>query len=85
MAATHSGSAASISSRLTGPRRDGASGGYGFTDLTLPAEEWLPEGLDNIVAAQALFPMVAQFEMMGNLGENDVVGAVHNRIDRGWS
>ena len=55
--------------------------GNGFDS---PAEEWLPEGLDNIVAAQALFPMVAQFEMMGNLGENDVVGAVHNRIDRGW-
>ena len=55
--------------------------GNGFDS---PAEEWLPQGLDNLVAAQALFPMAAQFEMMGNLGENDVVGAVHNRIDRGW-
>ena len=55
--------------------------GNGFDS---PAEEWLPQGLDNLLAAQALFPMVAQFEMMGNLGENDVVGAVHNRIDRGW-
>ena len=55
--------------------------GNGFDS---PAEEWLPDGLDNLVAAQALFPMVAQFEMMGNLGENDVVGPVHNRIDRGW-
>ena len=49
-----------------------------------PAEEWLPAGLDNLVAAQALFPMTAQFEMMGNLGENDITGAVHNRVDRGW-
>lgn len=49
-----------------------------------PAAEWLPQGLDNLVAAQALFPMTAQFEMLGNLGENDIVGAVHNRIDRGW-
>nr|WP_108815146.1 cytochrome c peroxidase [Loktanella sp. Alg231-35] len=55
--------------------------GNGFDS---PAEEWLPEGLDSLVAAQALFPMTAQFEMMGNLGENDIVGAVHNRIDRGW-
>ena len=28
--------------------------------------------------------MAAQFEMAGNLGENDVIGAVNNRIDRGW-
>ncbi|MDX8349463.1 cytochrome c peroxidase [Cognatiyoonia sp. IB215446] len=49
-----------------------------------PAEEWLPAGLDNLLAAQALFPMAAQFEMAGNLGENDVIGAVTNRIDRGW-
>jgi cytochrome c peroxidase len=55
--------------------------GNGFDS---PAEEWLPQGLDNLVAAQALFPMTAQFEMMGNLGENDITGAVHNRVDRGW-
>ncbi len=55
--------------------------GNGFNS---PAEEWLPQGLDNIVAAQALFPLTAQFEMAGNPGENDVIGAVRNRIDRGW-
>ena len=55
--------------------------GNGFDS---PAEEWLPEGLDNLLAAQSLFPMAAQFEMAGNLGENDVIGAVSNRIDRGW-
>lgn len=55
--------------------------GNGFDS---PAEEWLPQGLDNLLAAQALFPMAAQFEMAGNLGENDVIGAVNNRIDRGW-
>jgi cytochrome c peroxidase len=37
--------------------------GNGFNS---PAEEWLPRGLDNILAAQALFPMTAQFEMAGN-------------------
>ena len=49
-----------------------------------PAEEWLPQGLDTLVAAQALFPMVAQFEMAGNLRENEIAGATHDRIDIAW-
>ena len=49
-----------------------------------PAEEWLPAGLDNIVAAQSLFPFTAQFEMAGNPGENDIAGATHDRIDAAW-
>lgn len=49
-----------------------------------PAEEWLPEGLDNLVAAQSLFPMVAQFEMAGNPRENEIAGATHDRIDVAW-
>jgi cytochrome c peroxidase len=49
-----------------------------------PAEEWLPQGLETILAAQALFPMTAQFEMAGNTGENEVIGAVTDRIDLGW-
>ncbi|MGJ8625178.1 MAG: cytochrome-c peroxidase, partial [Yoonia sp.] len=55
--------------------------GNGFDS---PAEEWLPNGLDNIVAAQALFPLTAQFEMAGNPGENDIAGATHDRIDAAW-
>ncbi|MGJ8612341.1 MAG: cytochrome-c peroxidase, partial [Octadecabacter sp.] len=55
--------------------------GNGFDS---PAEEWLPTGLDNIVAAQALFPLTAQFEMAGNPGENDIAGATHDRIDAAW-
>ncbi|WP_417211671.1 cytochrome-c peroxidase, partial [Antarctobacter sp.] len=55
--------------------------GNGFDS---PAEEWLPQGLNSILAAQALFPLTAQFEMAGNVGENDVTGAVHDRIDLGW-
>ncbi|SMX38207.1 Cytochrome c551 peroxidase precursor [Octadecabacter ascidiaceicola] len=55
--------------------------GNGFDS---PAEEWLPHGLDNIVAAQALFPLTAQFEMAGNPGENDIAGATHDRIDAAW-
>ncbi|MEM8728497.1 MAG: cytochrome c peroxidase [Pseudomonadota bacterium] len=49
-----------------------------------PAEEWLPPGLNSLLAAQALFPLTAQFEMAGNVGENEVTGAVHDRIDKGW-
>lgn len=49
-----------------------------------PAEEWLPGKLDNILAAQALFPMTAQFEMAGNPAENQVAGAAHDRIDAVW-
>ena len=49
-----------------------------------PAQEWLPNGLNNLLAAQAIFPLVAQFEMAGNPKENEVAGAVHNRIDYAW-
>ena len=49
-----------------------------------PAEEWLPAGLDTLVAAQALFPLIAQFEMAGNPRENEIAGATHDRIDKAW-
>lgn len=49
-----------------------------------PAEEWLPDGFDSILAAQAVFPLVAQFEMAGNPRENEIAGAVHDRIDAAW-
>ncbi len=55
--------------------------GNGFNS---PAEEWLPEGLETVVAAQALFPLVAQFEMAGNPKENEIAGAIHDRIDAAW-
>lgn len=55
--------------------------GNGFNS---PAEEWLPDGLENILAAQALFPLTSQFEMAGNPKENEVAGAAHDRIDAVW-
>ncbi|WP_424831737.1 cytochrome-c peroxidase [Ruegeria sp.] len=55
--------------------------GNGFNS---PAQEWLPEGLNSLLAAQALFPLTSQFEMAGNVAENEVTGAVHDRIDKGW-
>jgi len=49
-----------------------------------PAQEWLPDGLNTIISAQAIFPLVAQFEMAGNPKENEIAGAVHDRIDAAW-
>ncbi len=49
-----------------------------------PAEEWLPKGLTNLLSAQALLPLTAQFEMAGNPKENEIAGAVHDRIDKAW-
>lgn len=49
-----------------------------------PAQEWLPEGLNSILAAQALFPMTSQFEMAGDPRENQVAGAAYDRIDNVW-
>jgi len=49
-----------------------------------PAEEWLPQGLETVLGTQAIFPMTAQFEMAGNPKENEVAGALHDRIDYVW-
>ncbi|GAB4540704.1 MAG: hypothetical protein Tsb0019_40720 [Roseibium sp.] len=55
--------------------------GNGFNS---PAEEWLPAGFNSLLAAQAVLPLVAQFEMAGNPKENEIAGAVHDRIDAAW-
>lgn len=55
--------------------------GNGFNS---PAEEWLPDGLETILAAQAIFPLAARFEMAGDPEENEISGAVNDRIDKGW-
>lgn len=55
--------------------------GNGFNS---PAEEWLPDGFNSLLAAQAVLPLAAQFEMAGNPKENEVAGAAHDRIDKVW-
>lgn len=55
--------------------------GNGFDS---PAEEWLPSGLDNILAAQALLPLTSLAEMAGTPEENEIGGAVNDRIDAAW-
>ena len=41
-----------------------------------PAREQLPAGLDNVLAAQAMFPVLSHIEMAGHKGENAVATAV---------
>ena len=55
--------------------------GNGFNS---PAQEWLPDGLDSVLSAQAIFPLTSMAEMAGAKGENQVAGAVNDRIDLGW-
>lgn len=45
------------------------------TAFETPAGGRLPEGLNSVLAAQSLFPMIAQTEMAGDPGENDVASA----------
>ena len=49
-----------------------------------PAEEFLPQGLTSILAAQSLFPLIGEIEMAGAPEENEVSAAVNERIDYGW-
>ncbi|MFA3918668.1 cytochrome-c peroxidase [Ruegeria hyattellae] len=51
-----------------------------------PAREHLPEGLDNLLAAQAMFPVLSPIEMAGQKGENPVATAVaEDRLVDAWS
>jgi cytochrome c peroxidase len=42
--------------------------------FTSPAGDQLPEALDNVLAAQAMFPVTSRDEMRGQLEETDVMG-----------
>jgi cytochrome c peroxidase len=44
------------------------------TGFDTPAKELLPVGLENILAAQAMFPVTSRDEMRGSLGDLDVFG-----------
>lgn len=46
-----------------------------------PAREQLPAGLDNVLAAQAMFPVQSAVEMAGQKGENEIAdAAARNRL-----
>lgn len=40
-----------------------------------PAKDVMPTGLDNVLAAQAMFPVTSAAEMAGQAGENDIADA----------
>lgn len=47
-----------------------------------PAREQLPEGLDNVLAVQAMFPVLSAVEMAGHRGENEIADAAAlDRLD----
>ncbi len=54
------------------------------TGFNSPVVEFLPKGLNNIIAAQAVFPLISTVEMAGNVNENEVAGAQNTRSDYGW-
>lgn len=50
-----------------------------------PAREHMPPGLDTILAAQAMFPVLSDLEMAGQKGENPVATAVaEDRVSDAW-
>ncbi len=69
--------------RLMHDGRISESNDYG-NHFNTPAQEWLPDGLNSVLAAQALFPMTSETEMAGSNEENEVAGAANDRIDYAW-
>jgi cytochrome c peroxidase len=53
---------------------DARVAGSAATGFTTPAHDALPPGLDNVLAAQAMFPVTARDEMRGAVGDVDVFG-----------
>ncbi len=53
---------------------DGRVSGSAEAGFVTPADEKLPEGLENILAAQAMFPVTSRDEMRGEIGDVDING-----------
>jgi len=56
---------------------DGRISGNAFIGFSTPANEQLLPGLDNILAAQALFPVTSRDEMRGLPGDRDAFGRIN--------
>ena len=59
----------------------------GYSERIIVSEDYvlrLPEGLDSLLAVQAVFPLVSAREMAGDPEENEIAGAVNDRVDAGW-
>ena len=53
---------------------DGRVSGSTEDGFETPAEEKLPEGFDNVLAVQAMFPVTSRDEMRGEIGDRDIFG-----------
>nr|WP_299345556.1 cytochrome c peroxidase [Allomuricauda sp.] len=53
---------------------DGRVSSKGEIGFVSPADEKLPDGLDNVLAAQAMFPVTSRDEMRGEIGDEDIFG-----------
>ena len=49
-----------------------------------PADEKLPTGLKNVLAVQAMFPVISETEMLGDGEENDLASAFRYNIEDVW-
>lgn len=47
------------------------------TGYDTPADEKLPNGLENLLAVQAMFPIISRDEMRGEIGDLDINGEVN--------
>ncbi|MEZ4645024.1 MAG: FG-GAP-like repeat-containing protein [Chloroflexota bacterium] len=56
---------------------DGRVSGDSVHGFDTPASNRLPTGLDNLLAAQALFPITSRDEMRGQRGDHDIFGQVN--------
>lgn len=56
---------------------DGRVSGSPAAGFTTPAAAALPPGLDNVLAAQAMFPVTSEDEMRGSQGDYDVSGEIN--------
>lgn len=52
--------------------------------LRTPAGAQLPEGLNSVLAAQILFPLLARTEMAGDPEENEIGAAAQNNAREAW-
>ncbi|MCB9421062.1 MAG: VCBS repeat-containing protein [Ardenticatenaceae bacterium] len=56
---------------------DGRVSGDAHHGFNTPASDRLPDGLDSLLAAQALFPITSRDEMRGLRGDEDIFGQVN--------
>lgn len=53
---------------------DGRVSGTKESTFISPADEKLPDGLENVLAVQAMFPVTSRDEMRGEIGDRDIFG-----------